>query len=65
MKANWELTNDHYYCSKCKRQALPREEDEDGERELNEYLTPFCPFCGSEMYDVSVWDTAEELHRKK
>lgn len=63
MKATWQLKEDKYYCSNCKRQALPREYDE--EREDREYLTPFCPFCGSEMYDVKVWDITEDLHSKK
>ena len=62
-RAKWELKGDHYYCSRCKRQALPREYDED--REDDEYVTPFCPFCGSEMYDVKIWDMGEELHRKE
>ena len=60
-KAKWEEKNNKYVCSNCGREALPREYDENNEDD--QYVTPFCPFCGCEMYDVSIWDLREELHK--
>jgi len=61
--ANWKMENDHHVCSKCGFVAFPMPKDKVGESEIDEYLTPYCPLCGSKMYDPSPTDIKEFLHR--
>lgn len=53
MKGYWKLVDDDkHVCSKCGHPAIPMPKEEDNE--IEEYLTPFCPYCGERLVDVIV-----------
>lgn len=49
----WALIeDDKHACSKCGHPAIPKYAGEDDE--ITEYLTPFCPYCGTKLFDLVV-----------
>ncbi len=46
----WDKDGDHY-CSVCKKKAFKKRDEElDEDSEVTEWLTPFCPWCGTKLY---------------